>query len=129
MKIWSPIHRPLCKDLCLSERAIRASDARLDSLLDMVPERERHIHPKLSRPITGDRVGVWRTRLSAFEMLCHGGMPLSDLSQLDYQLRFSGACWRPLLNITAGSPPGRAPHKTCGYWSGTPEPLPRRIYL
>ena len=93
-------------------------------LLDMVPERERHIHPKLSRPITSDRAGIWRNRLSAFECFAMEACLWRDLLQLDYQLRFS----RRLLATSAGydglgSPSGRAPHKTRGYRSGTPEPV------
>jgi hypothetical protein len=99
-------------------------------LLDMVPECERHIHPKLSRPITGDRVGVWRTRLSAFECFAMEACLWRDLVQLDYQLRFSGACWRPLLNMTAWVLHQGAPLiKRAVTGLERRNLLPRRIYL
>lgn len=64
----------------------------------LVPERERSIHPKLGQPISSDATGRWKTRLSALECFAIEACLHRDLRQLGYQLRYSGAAWRPFLD-------------------------------
>lgn len=64
----------------------------------LVPTRERSIHPKLDGPISGDAVGVWKTKLSALECFAIESCLHRDLRQLGYTLMFSGPAWRPLLD-------------------------------
>jgi hypothetical protein len=99
-------------------------------LLDLVPERERSIHPKLGQPITTDAIGVWRKRLSAVECFAMEACLWRDLLRLGYQLRFSSPAWRPLLDMAAwllhmGAPFMR--RTVDGIWRRNL--LPRRIYL
>lgn len=68
--------------------------------IELVPEREQHIHGKLQRPVSPDAVGVWRKKLSGFECFIMEACLRRDLLELGYPLRFSGAFWRPLLAIS-----------------------------
>lgn len=69
-------------------------------LTTLVPERERHIHGKLGQPVSSDAIAVWRRKLSGPECFAIEACLHNDLRQLGYQLRFSGAAWQPLLQIT-----------------------------
>ena len=71
-------------------------------LTTLVPARERHIHGKLGQPVSSDAIAVWRRKLNGPECFAIEACLHSDLRQLGYQLRFSGAAWQPLLRI-AGS--------------------------
>jgi hypothetical protein len=66
----------------------------------LVPARERHIHGKLSRPVTSDAVAVWRRKLNMAECFAIEACLHDDLRQLGYELRYSGPAWRPLLQMT-----------------------------
>ncbi len=73
-----------------------------DGLRDLVPERERHIHGKLGQPVSRDSIAVWQRKLSALECFAIEACLWRDLKQLGYPLRFSGAGWQPLLEVTGG---------------------------
>ncbi|HZS84692.1 MAG TPA: sulfotransferase [Stellaceae bacterium] len=68
--------------------------------IELVPARERHIHGKLGQPVTKDSIGLWRSKLSALECFAMESCLSRDLQDLGYELRFSGAAWRPLLDLT-----------------------------
>jgi hypothetical protein len=64
------------------------------------PERERHIHGKLTQPILADAASVWRRKLSAVECFLIEASLHRDLERLGYALRYRDALWRPLLAAT-----------------------------
>lgn len=68
--------------------------------LDLIPKRELGIHGKLSNPISGDAIGVWRVKLSALECFVMEASLRKDLETLRYPLRFSAPAWRPFLFAT-----------------------------
>lgn len=70
------------------------------SRIGLVPQRERHIHGRLSQPVSRDAIGIWRKRLTAAECFAMESCLHEDLCRLGYPLRFSGTGWRPLLNAT-----------------------------
>lgn len=82
-------------------------------LTEMVPERERHIHGKLNQPVSNDAIGVWRKKLTTAECFAMEACLHNDLQQLGYELKFSAAGWRPVLDaagwllFTAGPLLGR----------------------
>ena len=69
-------------------------------LTPLVPPRERHIHRRLEQPISREKVAGWQHRLSALECFAVEACLHRDLTQLGYQLRFSGTRWQPLLGAT-----------------------------
>jgi hypothetical protein len=69
-------------------------------LMDLVPERERHIHTRLGQPVSRNDIAVWQRRLSAPECFAIEACLYRDLEELGYQLRFSGPAWRPFLHFT-----------------------------
>jgi hypothetical protein len=69
-------------------------------LTALVPHREHHIHHKLTQPIAGDAVAVWRRKLNALECFAIESCLHDDLRQLGYPLRYSSTLWRPLLHTT-----------------------------
>jgi hypothetical protein len=69
-------------------------------LRDLVPERERHIHGKLGKPLSSHAIAVWQRKLSTLECFAMESCMWVDLQRLGYKLRFSGIAWRPLLCIT-----------------------------
>ena len=71
-------------------------------LTALVPAREKHIHRKLGQQVSSDDIAVWRHRLSALECFAMEACLYRDLERLGYQLRFSGAAWRPLLPVVGG---------------------------
>lgn len=77
--------------------------------VNMVPERERHIHTKLDRPISSETVGAWEKKLSGFECFVMEACLRKELTALGYRLRFGAAQWRPLLAISAFFLRGMAP--------------------
>lgn len=66
-------------------------------LTELVPERERAIHTKLTDPLRPDAVAVWRRRVSGLECFAMESCLQSYLREIGYQLRFSGIAWRPFL--------------------------------
>jgi hypothetical protein len=82
-------------------------DRRLN--VNMVPERERHIHTKLDRPVSSEAVAAWEKKLSATECFIMEACLRKELTTLGYRLRFGGAQWRPLLVISAFFLNGMAP--------------------
>jgi hypothetical protein len=67
-------------------------------LVTLIPERERHIHGKLARPVSSDAVAVWRRKLNAAECFAVEACLHKDLRQLGYELRFASSAYRPLLD-------------------------------
>jgi Sulfotransferase family len=67
---------------------------------DLVPARERRIHPKLEEPISPDAVGVWRRKLRFVECFTIEACLHRDLEGLGYSLRFSSRMVRPFLAAT-----------------------------
>jgi Sulfotransferase family len=78
-------------------------------LTALVPSRERHIHRRLEQPMSNEKVGGWQHRLSALECFAVESCLHRDLTQLGYQLRFSGAAWQPLLGATGAVLQAMAP--------------------
>jgi hypothetical protein len=70
------------------------------ALIELVPVRERQVHPKLGQQMSSDDIAVWRRRLSALECFAIEACLYQDLERLGYRLRFHGAMWRPLLSAT-----------------------------
>jgi len=68
---------------------------------DLVPARERKIHPKLDEPLSTEAIDRWRTTLSAVACFIMEACLQRNLRQWGYQLRFSSLRWRPIL-IAAG---------------------------
>jgi hypothetical protein len=69
--------------------------------LKLIPERERWIQQKLSRPISADAIAVWRQKLSALECFCIEASLRADLERLGYAPRFRAPLLRPFLAATA----------------------------
>jgi hypothetical protein len=69
-------------------------------LTKLVPSRERHIHRRLEQPLSGEKVAGWQHRLSALECFAVEACLHRDLTQLGYQLRFSGTGWQLPLGAT-----------------------------
>ncbi len=67
--------------------------------VDAVPERERGIHSRLSKPVSDDETRNWRTILSPLECFLMEFCLYPDLDRMDYPLRYAGPAWRPLLFI------------------------------
>ena len=66
--------------------------------LELVPERERRLHPRLTQPITTEANGNWR-RLSAMELFVMEACLHRDLVENGYALRYAGPLWRPILAL------------------------------
>jgi len=79
------------------------------SRTDLVPERERGIHPRISGAVDAGRAGAWQSRLSPGELFvlesCLGG----DLRLNGYALRYSGASWQPALGLARAALTAVAP--------------------
>jgi Sulfotransferase family len=65
--------------------------------MNLVPPRERGIHKRLGQPVSDEAVAAWRRRLSGFECFVMEACLYRQLFQWNYELRFAGAAWRPLL--------------------------------
>lgn len=95
-----------------------------------IPDRERHIHAKLDRPVSNDAVGVWKKKLSAFECFLIESCLHRDLSELGYELRFKGAFLRPALALTGSLMTTTAPLLLRGIpYLQRRNFLPKSIYL
>jgi lipopolysaccharide transport system ATP-binding protein len=68
-------------------------------LINLVPERERSVHPKLTQPLSKELVGAWQEKLSGWECFAIEACLHQDLRRLGYRLRFSSNAWRPLLTV------------------------------
>jgi Sulfotransferase family len=67
-------------------------------LTELIPARERHIHGKLNQPVSNDAIAVWRKKLTMSECFAMEACLHRELRQLGYELKFSGAAWRPMLD-------------------------------
>jgi hypothetical protein len=100
------------------------------SLLELVPKRERRIHGRLTQPISNVALAVWRTRLTAWECFAIESCMYSDLEQLGYGLRYSRRAWRPLLKITGAALRQLAPLLCRGIpYLQRRKLLPARLYI
>lgn len=70
------------------------------SRVEAVPERERQMHTKLERPLSGDAVGIWRHKLSGMECFWMEACLWRHLVELGYELRFRGRAWASVLSMT-----------------------------
>lgn len=66
--------------------------------VDLVPERERQIHPRLIKPITTEAIGKWQ-HLSPIELFVMEACLHRDLIENGYALRHAGRMWRPILAL------------------------------
>lgn len=66
--------------------------------VDLVPERERRIHPRLIQPITAAAIGKWQ-HLSPTELFVMEACLHRDLIENGYALRYAGRMWRPILAL------------------------------
>jgi hypothetical protein len=78
-------------------------------LTTLVPSRGRHIHRRLEQPISSEKVAGWQHRLSALECFAVEACLHRDLTQLGYQLRYSGAGWHLLLDAAGALLQAMAP--------------------
>ncbi len=62
-----------------------------------VPAGERWYHQKLYQPILPDAIAVWRRKLSTVECFLMEASLYRDLETANYDLRFGGMFWRPML--------------------------------
>jgi hypothetical protein len=69
--------------------------------LDLVAQRDRHLHGRLKQPLTDDAIAVWRRRLSGIECFAMEACLHRELMQCDYPLRYAARGWRPLFHLTA----------------------------
>ena len=68
--------------------------------LPLVAPRDRHLHRRLSQPLSADSIAVWRTRLRPWELFAIESCIGSWLRSAGYEPHFAGR-WRPLLRATA----------------------------
>lgn len=69
------------------------------SRANLVPERERGIHFRVSGAVDAARAGAWQNRLSPGELFVLESCLGPDLCSDGYALRYSGALWRPALKL------------------------------
>jgi Sulfotransferase family len=96
----------------------------------LVASRDRHLHARLQQPLSGDAIAVWRHRLSAFECFTVEACLHRELTQSNYELRFTASGWRPLFRLTATVLRALAPllHRGIPYLQKR-RMLPRQVYL
>ncbi len=70
------------------------------SRADLVPERERKIHGRVSGPIDAGRAGAWRSRLGRTELFVLESCLGADLRASGYALGFAGPAWRRALALS-----------------------------
>jgi hypothetical protein len=68
---------------------------------ELVASRDRHLHARLAQPLSDDAIAVWRHRLSAIECFTIEACLHRELTQSNYDLRFSSGFWRPLFALAA----------------------------
>jgi hypothetical protein len=99
-------------------------------LASLIPDRERHIHDKITQPVARDATAAWRRKLSGPECFAMEACLHRDLAQLGYPLRFASPLWRPLLGLTRGLLYGTAPWLLRGVRAlKRRHLLPQRLYL
>lgn len=79
------------------------------SRADLVPERERKIHKRVSGAIDAGRAGAWLARLSPGELFVLESCLGPDLEAAGYSLRFSAAAWQPLRGLSRAALTGIGP--------------------
>lgn len=97
------VHAPerVLRDLCafLGE-AFEPAMMNAASRADLVPERERKIHPRVGGAIDAGRAGAWQSRLSPLELLVLEACLGQDLRACGYALSNDGAARRALLALS-----------------------------
>ena len=71
-----------------------------DSVEDLVPARELHVHQKLKRRSNREDIERWKREMTQREILVAEAFMGRDLRRLGYTLRFQSFLWRPLLWLT-----------------------------
>jgi hypothetical protein len=66
-----------------------------------VPARERHIHSKLSQPISDNNIETWRRRLSGPQCFVMESCLGNELRSLGYPMLFNRRLLRPVMAATA----------------------------
>jgi len=69
--------------------------------VEQVAVRDRHLHGRLSQPLSDAAVAVWQRRLSGGECFAMEACLHQELREGGYAPRFGGRGWRPLLLVTA----------------------------
>ena len=92
----APALRALCAFL---GEAFEPAMLNAASRAELVPERERKIHPNVGGKIDADRAGAWQQRLAPGELFVLESCLGPDLAASGYRLRYSAAAWRPVLGL------------------------------
>lgn len=71
-----------------------------DSVEDLVPTRELHVHQKLKRRSNREDIERWKREMTYREILVAEAFMGRDLRRLGYERRFESSLWRPLLWFT-----------------------------
>jgi hypothetical protein len=66
----------------------------------LVPEREQHVHMKLTRSVSHEDIERWRREMSGGAVFIAEALMGRDLRRLGYSCRFDSPLWRPLLWLT-----------------------------
>ena len=70
--------------------------------VNQVAERDRHLHGRLSQPLSDGAVAAWRRRLSAAECFAMEATLHRELREGGYALRFDSRKWVPAFSVVAG---------------------------
>ena len=68
-----------------------------ESVERLVPERERHVHEKLTRRTRHEDVARWEHSMSSAELFMAEAFMGRDLQRLGYERRLRAPLWRPLF--------------------------------
>ena len=66
-----------------------------------VPVRERHMHSKLSQPISTSNIEAWRQRLSSLQCFVMESCMRKELQSSGYPLLYDQRLWKPAMTATA----------------------------
>ena len=95
-----------------------------------VAERDRHLHARLTQPLSPDAVAAWRTRLTAMECFAIEACLHRELVAAGYSLRFGASGWRPVFAVAAATLRHLAPVLRRGIpWLQRRGVLRRKIYV
>lgn len=96
----------------------------------LIPQRERHFHSRVARPLEREHVELWREELSLLECFAMESCLHQDLRRLGYELRFGAVGWRPVLSLCGSLLSAAAPLLKRGIpYLQRRNVLPRTIYF
>lgn len=101
-----PVVRRLCAFL---GEAFEPAMMDFASRADLVPKRERGIHPRVSGAVDAGRAGAWQSRLSAGELFVLESCLGKDLRNDGYALRYAASSWKPALGLARATLTAAAP--------------------